>query len=185
WHGKYINSHADKNMGPPLEGTMLVSAKVGPGWSRRSDWDDPRTTGEGPLPRSWARYQGLYLHGDAVVLRLTVGGVDVFESFSGTEQGDQLSVARHFTFGPSREALQLFVPDAVQPGRLQHFGEPKPTSREETVHGQKGTVFEFPPMPNGGRFRVTYLQNLKEPNKIVTPPSEAPSPLLDATRLTN
>src|SRR5436305_15234131 len=26
WHGKYINSHADKNMGPPLEGTMIVSA---------------------------------------------------------------------------------------------------------------------------------------------------------------
>jgi hypothetical protein len=175
WQGTYVNSHADKNMGPPLEGTMIVSGKVGPGWSRRGEWADPRTSGEGPLPRDWARYQGLYLHGDSVVLRLKVGGVDVLESYTGSVESGQVMVHRHFEIGPSKEPLELFVPDAAIPGFVEVAGQPKARTTAATVHGQEGTIVELPIMPKGGRLRVTYRQNRSDPGDM---------PLLDLTRLT-
>src|SRR5262249_46193275 len=68
WVGKPIAFTADKNMGPTVEGEMLFSTKPGPGWAKNGKWDDPREGYEGPLPRDWVHYKGMYLHGDNVVL---------------------------------------------------------------------------------------------------------------------
>jgi glucose/arabinose dehydrogenase len=183
WHGSYVNSHSDKNMGPPVEGTMIVASKAGPGWSRRGDWKDPRPAGEGPLPREWARFQGLYLHGAAVVLRFTVGGVDVLETYSGSVQAGLATIDRHITMGPSKEPLELFVPDPVNAAVMRHHGEPKPTSKEAIVHGQKGTILEILPALKGG-LRITYLHNLKEPGQIPAAKTDEAPRLLDALPLT-
>ena len=43
------------------------------------DLKDPRPDRRGPLPKDWARYQGLYLDGDKVILSYTVGGCPVLE----------------------------------------------------------------------------------------------------------
>ena len=60
---------------------------MGPGWrSPKDGWaDDARVKGldnkpYGPLPRDWAHYKGLYVHGGRVVLSYTVGTRGVFES---------------------------------------------------------------------------------------------------------
>ena len=60
-------------MGPTVDGEMLFATKPGPGWAKDGKWDDPREGKEGPLPRDWAHYKGLYVHGDKVVLSYTVG----------------------------------------------------------------------------------------------------------------
>src|SRR5688500_11972358 len=59
---------------------------VGPGWaSPNGTWDDPRLVGRdgkryGPLRRDWAHYEGLYLHGNKVVIVATINGTRVLES---------------------------------------------------------------------------------------------------------
>src|ERR1051325_7822676 len=68
WVGKPFVYSAEKNMGPTVEGEMLFTTKPGPGWAKDGKWDDPREGKEGPLPRDWAHYKGLYVHGDKVVL---------------------------------------------------------------------------------------------------------------------
>ncbi len=51
----------------------------GPGWTQGGEWKD-RPTRFGPLPREWAKYKGLYHHGDRIVLSYSVGKGDVMES---------------------------------------------------------------------------------------------------------
>ena len=59
---------------------------VGPGWaSPQGKWDDVRLTGRdgkhyGPLPREWAHYEGLFLHGGLAVIAASIGGTRVLES---------------------------------------------------------------------------------------------------------
>jgi hypothetical protein len=74
----------------PAESAALVfQTDPGPGWSRGSDFGDPRPipTGPGaakiplgPLPRDWAKYTGLYWSGENVVLAYSVGAAEVLES---------------------------------------------------------------------------------------------------------
>jgi hypothetical protein len=75
----------------PAEGAQIVfqTNPTGPGWSKGGKLDDPRklptgpgaaTVPFGPVPRDWAKYKGLYLNGEHVVLAYTVGAMPVLES---------------------------------------------------------------------------------------------------------
>ncbi|MBL9174559.1 MAG: hypothetical protein JNL10_13565 [Verrucomicrobiales bacterium] len=66
---------------PTVKGTNLVlSTTLGPGWADpQGATADPRDRHQGPLPKSWAHYEGLTVHGDDVVLSYTVGGARVLE----------------------------------------------------------------------------------------------------------
>src|SRR6516162_5475328 len=101
WVGKPITFTADKNMGPTVEGTMLFATKPGPGWAKDGKWNDPREAKEGPLPRDWAHYKGLYLHGDKVVLSYTVGDMDVLEMPDAVSIDGATSVVRKFQLAPT------------------------------------------------------------------------------------
>lgn len=79
WRGKYPQYASFKDMGPPVVGTMLFTTRPGPGWAKAGKWDDPRPSKEGPLPADWARYRGLYVHGDKVILSYTVGSTRILE----------------------------------------------------------------------------------------------------------
>ncbi len=107
WVGKPIAFTADKNMGPTVEGEMLFSTKPGPGWGKDGKWDDPREGKEGPLPRDWAHYKGLYLHGDKVVLSYTVGDMDVLEMPSSGAVKGATFILRRFHLGPSKVPQQF------------------------------------------------------------------------------
>ncbi len=76
---------------PSVKGTNIVfDTPMGPGWADASgNFSDPRTSQQGPLPKNWAHYEGLYRHGDQVVLKYTVGNVDILESPSLLQSGDQ------------------------------------------------------------------------------------------------
>ncbi|MEN9676950.1 MAG: hypothetical protein RIS76_2846 [Verrucomicrobiota bacterium] len=66
---------------PTVKGTNLVlSTGQGPGWADASgSLTDPRDRHQGPLPKNWAHYEGLFLHGDQVVLKYSVGSAQVLE----------------------------------------------------------------------------------------------------------
>ena len=76
------------NPQPADKVNMVFQTNVGPGWSKGDDFKDPRKvpTGPGaakvplgPLPKEWAKYKGLYLNGDNVVLAYTVNTAPVLE----------------------------------------------------------------------------------------------------------
>jgi len=84
-----------------------------PGWARpgTETFDDPRQIRYGPMPRDWVQWNGLYRHGDRVVLSYRVGKTEVLESAELVER-DGLSVfARHMHIGPRGAALLAAVSD--------------------------------------------------------------------------
>lgn len=101
-----------------LTGEPQLVNPIGPGWaSPRGDWDDPRLVGRdgrrfGPLPREWANYEGLYLHGSRVVIAATVGGVRVLESPGWFERSGVTVFTRTLNVAASDRPLQLRVAPA-------------------------------------------------------------------------
>lgn len=99
WHQSY----------PSIEGELLWENRAGPGWARDDSFEDTRTLPFGPLPRDWAHWKGLYLHGDKVILSYTVGTRSVLECPS-LESGDKVSAfARTFHLGPSTSSTLVRI----------------------------------------------------------------------------
>lgn len=112
WVGKPMVFTAEKNMGPTVEGEILFATKPGPGWAKDGKWDDPREGKEGPLPRDWAHYKGLYVHGDKVVLSYTVGDMDVLEMpeiVNDTLDKDQFVVVRTFNISQTKKPAVMLI----------------------------------------------------------------------------
>lgn len=84
WSGKFLNFHPRRfGLIRPLEpaGEMVFTTLPGPGWAHSSgSLTDPRPDGIGPLPTSWAKYNGLYRHNNRVVLSYSVGSAEILES---------------------------------------------------------------------------------------------------------
>jgi glucose/arabinose dehydrogenase len=107
---------------PPLFETPHL-----PGWAdANGSFADPRNGEDlkplppaGPLPHDYARYKGLYRHGEQIVLSYTVNGADVLESPSLETKGDAKAVVRSFTVGKSAGPLEVMVaegkPDPAVP----------------------------------------------------------------------
>jgi putative heme-binding domain-containing protein len=117
WNG--INFDGRHQVHPRVVGRVHVANPDGPGWA---DPDDPeardrRILGRdgrryGPLPSTWARYRGLYRHGDRVVLAYSVGAVDVLEMPGLETDPAQPGVpifTRTLEIGPSNVELSMRV----------------------------------------------------------------------------
>ncbi len=105
---------------PHIVGKLCWQTPPGPGWADpcTGSFDDPRPLGRdgrryGPLPRSWARYRGLYHHGLDVVLEYTVGDCLVRELPRLVAAGAPAPVfARWFWVGPSEHALAVTIAES-------------------------------------------------------------------------
>src|SRR6185436_20498673 len=54
----------DSNDYPWMKGELQFTTPVAPGWARGATLEDPRPVPrDGPLPRDWARFRGLYVNG--------------------------------------------------------------------------------------------------------------------------
>ncbi|PQO33399.1 heme-binding protein [Blastopirellula marina] len=123
WQGKgfidWQGIHFDGKHGvhPHIVGQVLAANKTAPGWANPEDgsFADPRVLGRdgrryGPLPSSWAKYHGLYRHGNDRIISYSVGKAEILEM-------PQLLVdtpavfARHFEIAPHDHKLVMRVAD--------------------------------------------------------------------------
>src|ERR1051325_2923646 len=118
WKGiAFDGSHATHTS---LTGDRHFVNPVGPGWvSPDGKWDDARLIGRdnrryGPLPRDWAHYEGLYLHGSKVVIAASVGGTRVLESPGWIDHGSTPVFTRTLNIAAAKKPLLLRVaPETV------------------------------------------------------------------------
>ena len=95
--------------GPKPKGRTLFANDITPGWMHDGKLDDPRTRKLGPLPRSRAKYRGLYRHGKRVALSYTVGETTVLdEPWAGDADG-RLFLTRTLEFGQAAKPLTALI----------------------------------------------------------------------------
>lgn len=101
-----------------LSGERHFVNPVGPGWeSPEGNWDDARVVGKdkkhyGPLPRAWAHYEGLYLHGNKVVIAARIKDARVLESPGWIDHGSTPVFTR--TLNIEQEPTPLVIPLLVR-----------------------------------------------------------------------
>ena len=102
-----------------LSGERHFVNPAGPGWaSPKGSWDDVRLVGKdkkryGPLPREWAHYEGLYLHGDKAILAASIDGARVLESPGWIDHGSNGVFIRTLNVGAAKKPLLLRVAPAT------------------------------------------------------------------------
>jgi len=113
------------NPSPADKVSVLFQVNPGPGWSKGDDFADPRAlpTGPGaakvpfgPLPKEWAKYRGLYLHGDHVVLHYTVGTAEIMELPGLEKIGDTSVLTRTFNVLSAGPGASLALADTAITG---------------------------------------------------------------------
>lgn len=93
---------------PRPAGPVRWATTQGVGWAHDGSFADPRPRGLGPIPQSHGHYEGLYMHGDRVVLAYRIGGVNVHESPWIEQQGDITAWTRTIELaggGPAKMAV--------------------------------------------------------------------------------
>jgi hypothetical protein len=150
WAGgyvKYMGVAFDGGHGPnpkPPEKAQIVfeTNPTGPGWSQGDDFKDPRPlpTGPGaakipfgPLPKTWAKYKGLYLHGDNVVLAYTVGTAAVLELPSLEVAAEQNFLTRTFQVFDKGAATRLLVAEVPEGALVEVKGDTVVTTEEQPI----------------------------------------------------
>jgi hypothetical protein len=93
---------------PEVAGKPVFGTKPGPGWARGGSFDDPRMNEQGPLPRDWAKYRGLYLNGRQAVFSYTVGKAELLE-MPGLERIDGVPVFKRTIKMKKSSGGQLLV----------------------------------------------------------------------------
>ncbi len=118
WQG--IQFNGAHGVHPRIVGQTAFANSTGPGWANPATGtfvDDQRVLGRdgkryGPLPREWAKFKGLYHHGQQVVLSYSVGTTDVLESprlLTRDEPQSAPLFLRTFNIGPRDRDLLLQV----------------------------------------------------------------------------
>ncbi|MDH3583809.1 MAG: hypothetical protein OER86_06305, partial [Phycisphaerae bacterium] len=116
WTGKFVKINGGRNA---LLGNDNIGerARLGaprlPGWSKDGSLADPREPYRnktwGPLPRDWARYGGLYMHGNRVVLKYTVGSATVLEQPWAETAGGRTIFTRTFEISGLKKASDVVI----------------------------------------------------------------------------
>lgn len=115
WTGGFLQ-HGDRRFGlmntPTPAGKLIYGTEAGLGWANPDGtWENqhPHTL---PLPPAVGRFEGIKLHGQAVVLTYTINGRSVNETF---EPVDNDTVARRLQIVPGKQELRLALPRGAQP----------------------------------------------------------------------
>ncbi len=122
---------------PAPAGELVFTTKPGPGWADPAGkWDASRATA--PLPKDWAKYRGLYVHGDRVVLQYTVGDAEVRETHRAGGSPGHPVIVRTLRVGTSgRPKLLAGGPKGIvivpseQPTALVLPGSARPTTPDD------------------------------------------------------
>ena len=113
---------------PSVKGTVAFETAMGPGWaSSTGSLEDKRDRHQGPLPKDWAHYEGLYVNGDQVVLKYTLGGVPVLETPGVEFANGAATFTRVLQFTESAKEATLVLADGLEGGTVD--SKPMPISR--------------------------------------------------------
>lgn len=111
WRGGFLDvsrSHLDSYKGSDgvfPAGPLDFQTSMGLGWANPDGkWEDPRKSSNGPVPRHWAHYHGLYRHGRRVVVAYRVGEREILETF-GFDRGSGC-FTRSLWIGPGSHSLE-------------------------------------------------------------------------------
>ncbi|MES2569906.1 MAG: DUF6797 domain-containing protein, partial [Verrucomicrobiota bacterium] len=113
WSGGFIRfprgrGGLEGNITP--DGEVKLSTGYTPGWAKGSLLgDDPRDRHQGHLPAEVAKWRGLYLHGDKVILSYSAGSAQVLELPGYETRGTAKVFTRTLTVGKSAESETLFI----------------------------------------------------------------------------
>lgn len=142
WRDILMND--EHNVYPRTVGRIHVENQITPGWANPATggYEDPRFVAVdgrpfGPLPREWAHYKGLYIHGRNVVIKYTVDEAVVHEMYR-LERVDPPIVSRTLNISPAQTPLYMRVaPLSAALSFALNFG---------TVRAEDGYyVLEVPP----------------------------------------
>jgi len=112
-----INFNGRHGIHPRVTGNVRFSNPVGPGWANpeTGSFEDPRFKGRdgklyGPLPKTWAKYLGMYHYGNQAIIAYTVGDTNVLEmpAYEITPDGKVVYI-RNLNVGKSSRDLILRV----------------------------------------------------------------------------
>lgn len=114
WTGGYLN-HSDRRFGllntPTPAGKPVFREPDALGWADPNGyWNSGGAGVTAPLPKEWARYRGLYVHGNRVILKYTVNQTEVLESARlDVLNGESVFVCT-LLVGPRKTDLVVAVP---------------------------------------------------------------------------
>lgn len=137
WHGEFLefgNTLTQIAWPPPpqVKGTPLFATKSLPGWAdKKGKFSDPRTNQQGPLPKDWAHYKGLYVNGREVILKYSVGDTDVLECPGFQQTAGYEVFTRTLQFSRTVRSLAINVM-AVENPKLEHQGTSLVVTDENT-----------------------------------------------------
>lgn len=175
------------NPGPTDGANIYYQVNPGPGWSKGDDFADPRKVPTGPgaavvplgtLPKDWARYGGLFISGDTVVFRYTVGDAQILETAGLEKVGDSTVLTRTFQIEKAGAGSSVKVADPQNGGTLTLADGLATLAKEDpkaadavTVVGvvdapagaalvQAGTslALKLPKLEAGARFKLVYAR---------------------------
>jgi cytochrome c2 len=132
---------------PHIAGRAAFTNPAQPGWAHAGRYEDPREHPFGPLPRDWAKWRGLYMHGDRVVLHYTVGASELWEMPGLEPAGDWTVFSRTFQRGPATEEHEVqLVFEAGWRSRVLTRDRLTPGNVEDPAN-ELVVVLEPPPLP--------------------------------------
>jgi len=118
WRG--IQFNGEHGIHPSIAGDIRIANGTGAGWANPTtgSWDDSvRVRGRddrlyGPLPKDWARFKGLYHHGQQAVFSYSVGDANVLESprlLETATERKEAAFGRIFVIGPRERDLEVQI----------------------------------------------------------------------------
>ncbi|GAB5519422.1 MAG: c-type cytochrome [Rhodothermales bacterium] len=127
------------NIFPRTVGTIQVENSITPGWANPAtgSFEDPRFVAVdgrsfGPLPKDWAHYQGLYRHGDRIVIAYTVGDAEVLETYDLEAKAPTPVLSRTLNLTASSTPLTLRI--APSDVAVHVVGDGVTQAEEEDFH---------------------------------------------------
>lgn len=149
---------------PMVEGNQQFGTPTAPGWAGPSgDFTDPRPEPFGALPPEWARWNGVYVAGDQVVLSYTVLGTDILEQPSISILGESTAFIRTFQIGSVTKPLTALLCEAQ--------GIAKTDGKNATIEAPNGqtTWVGTKGLPKGAALKVSGERVLLSFPKGITP----------------
>ena len=182
------------NPGPIDKADMFFQTNPGPVWSRGGDFTDPRKLPSGPgaakvpfgpIPREWAKYRGLHLHGEHVVFEYSVGDAVLLEMADIEKVGEADVLTRTFRVLKGGAASSLILADGEAPKLEAGVATIKgtaistkgvPAGAELLADGTR-LILKLPAFTAGQTFKIAYAKNAADLKGI-----SAPANLADFTQ---